>query len=167
LVGAVLVIIGLIADITGIVQSAFGVSLQDLTYTYVLRKTHPVDLDHLKVGECLLDGSLGLDDSSAEFPVAPRVSSCRTPHDAEVFLMTKPWGLDAKFPGDESAQNTADSRCRETFSSYIGISWEDSRYQYVSVAPSNSTWDGGDREILCVVFDPEGRVKGSLRGVGD
>lgn len=84
---------------------------------------------------------------------------CTESHGFEVFAsLVLPDG-DYSTSGIET---TASDRCRSAFASFIGIVYDESALTLRYLAPSRTTWELGDREVLCVVFDPRGRTTGSL-----
>ena len=90
------------------------------------------------------------------------IVDCADPHSFEVFASLL---LDApQYPADTLAA-TATGRCRAAFSAFIGLEYDSSELALHYVAPSETTWDQGDREVLCIVTDPAGRTRGSLAGV--
>jgi len=90
-----------------------------------------------------------------------RVVDCAEPHDAEVFasfVLTEP-AYDRDAIGA-----SATIGCEEAFGAFVGLEFEASELGLRYVAPSEATWAQGDREVLCVVFDPAGTTAGTLEG---
>jgi hypothetical protein len=115
----------------------------------------------LHVGDCLNDASEVGDVSTVP------VVDCDTPHDSEVYASVMM--QDAEYPGAEATVAAAGDACRTAFERFIGIPAEDSIYSFASLYPTESSWDGGDREILCRVAlaREDGtveKVSGSLEG---
>lgn len=114
----------------------------------------------LSVGDCLNDAS-----ETGDVSTVP-VVDCEEPHDSEIYASVQM--NDAEYPGEEATIATADEACRTEFERFIGIPFEDSIYTYATLYPTGSSWDGGDREILCrVALVRDGsmeKVTGSLRG---
>ncbi len=84
---------------------------------------------------------------------------CGMPHKYEVFasfVLT-----DDAYPGDAMKSSSA-QRCRTAFSAFVGVEYDSSALNLRFIAPSKATWAIGDREVLCVVFDPHGDTTGSL-----
>lgn len=108
----------------------------------------------LPVGSCL-------DDVAGGFITGDNVLDCAEPHTYEVFssfLLD-----DGVFPGDEALQTEALDRCGAVFGDFVGIPYADSALDYSYVSPTEDTWAQGDREILCLIFDPvAGQTTGSL-----
>jgi hypothetical protein len=72
---------------------------------------------------------------------------------------------DLEFPGDDATASKADDACYDRFFDFIGAPTDyDGSLNYGYLFPSAESWDGGDREILCYIFDEEGTTTGSLKG---
>jgi hypothetical protein len=120
----------------------------------------------LQAGDCVLGSDLRLDNTSVAMPTTTQVVSCDEPHDGEVFLAADPWAASAKFPGDDSANELTDGRCTEAFRAYVGVDYRNSMLDYTPAAPSTDSWASGDRHILCIAFDPKGKLVGTVRRAG-
>ena len=110
------------------------------------------DVFTLKVGDCLNDGVTETELSTV--PVVP----CDEPHDSEVYaavIMD-----DEEYPGADATIAFADEQCYEEFEDFVGISYDESIYGFSYLYPSQESWDGGDREILCQIsaVDESGNV---------
>jgi len=89
---------------------------------------------------------------------------CAKPHRFEVFAsFVLP---DSEYPGD-TLDATASQQCRTAFSAFIGIDFDASALSLRYIGPSRATWAEGDREVLCVAFDPDGATTGSLANTAD
>jgi hypothetical protein len=108
----------------------------------------------LPVGTCL-------DDLSSDYITDDNVLDCAQPHSFEVFgsvLVT-----DSAFPGADALETQAFDKCDAAFGDYVGIPYADSTLNYSYLAPTAETWAQGDREIVCLIFDPEAeQTTGSL-----
>ncbi|WP_156159126.1 septum formation family protein [Demequina gelatinilytica] len=115
----------------------------------------------LAVGECVDESSLsGSDEEEQQVGSLPRVD-CAGEHDAEVYYVEDL--TDSSLPDDVA--DRADQICYEQYAGYVGVAFEDSRYYYVSLYPSSSTWAYGDRQIACMLVGEAGeRLTGSLKG---
>lgn len=101
-------------------------------------------------GTCLDEGDLPVD--------------CAVEHEAEVYaLVSLPEG---SWPGDEAADAAADEACRSEFEAYVGTAYDDSALYFSYYPPTQDGWAAGDRQVICLVFDPEGPLTGSVRGSG-
>ena len=54
--------------------------------------------------------------------------------------------------------------CEERYEGYVGIPFQDSRYQATYLAPNEQTWAQDDREVVCVAFADDGEMNGSIEG---
>lgn len=112
----------------------------------------------IEIGDCLNDAEI-----STEVSSVPLVE-CSEPHDSEVYALTDTTTAD--FPGDAALSAELDAFCQgEAFTEFVGIPYADSMYNTSGYFPSDESWAAGDRELLCTIYDPNGRVTGSLAGV--
>jgi Septum formation len=116
----------------------------------------------IKVGDCLNDATAGSTVTSVP------IVDCSKPHDSEAFasiLMTED-----KFPGDDAVEAQGSQECHDAFKGFVGVTVENSTsIKFTFYSPTSSSWDGGDREILCLVYsvNENGKIKkttGSLQG---
>jgi WD40 repeat protein len=91
---------------------------------------------------------------------------CEEPHDDEVFgnlELADP--VDAELPAD--IHDRAVAACADRlFERYVGASPVDSPYRVSALTPTESSWDLGNRSVVCLLYDPTGPVTGSARGSG-
>jgi Septum formation len=118
----------------------------------------------LRVGDCLNVGGTVTESEETQMINSVPTVPCGDEHDGEVYashLME-----DAEYPGDEATAATADELCYANFEGFVGMAYEDSALDFTMFYPTAESWElGGDREILCIVVDPEAGVTGSLEGV--
>jgi hypothetical protein len=137
-----------------------GVTLGGCTLVDSVLGTQPegeADVFSIVVGDCLNDAEV-----EDEVTTVARVE-CSEPHDSEVFARTETTG--DTFPGNPALETELADFCRgDVFTEFIGVPYADSAYDTSGYFPSTSSWGSGDRELLCTVWDPEGRVTGSLEG---
>lgn len=111
----------------------------------------------IQVGDCLNDAEVG-----SEVTSVPLVD-CAEPHDSEVYARGE--SAAPAFPGFDALDDELAEFCQgESFTEFIGIPYTESRLQTSGYFPSQESWADGDRELLCTVWDEDGRVSGSLRG---
>lgn len=116
----------------------------------------PSDAYTLPVGACLDDVPSGVISPS-------NLVDCAQPHTYEVFGSF--FLSDGAFPGDDAIESSAYEGCDAVYPNYVGIPWEQSTLAYYYVSPSEETWAEGDREISCLLYDPDtDQTTGSLRG---
>ena len=117
------------------------------------------DVFSLRVGDCLNAADMGGAEGVATVAARP----CTEAHDAEVYASTMM--TDASFPGDDAAFAQADEYCMAEFTTFVGLTYEESVLGVQFLAPSQETWDGmDDREILCIVMDEAGGLTATLAG---
>lgn len=122
----------------------------------VTEGTDKADVFALRVGDCLLtEGSVGEVDS---VPTVP----CSQAHDDEIFhsFMMK----DGDYPGDDAINAEFEKICIPEFERFIGMSYDESTLDMWPFTPTSGSWSQGDREVLCVAWDPSGQVTGTLKG---
>jgi len=91
------------------------------------------------------------------------VIDCSLPHDNEVFHLFDM--DDGDFPGDDAVETDANEGCVAQFEAYVGIGYDDSAIYVRAFYPSVDTWADGDREVVCMLYDPDGeKFEGSMRG---
>lgn len=114
----------------------------------------------LEVGTCFNDPE-SIDDVRSVVVVP-----CDQPHDNEVFaLVTHPAGPDDPYPGADVIAEFAVQECQgAAFTEYVGIEYARSRYFTNQLTPSDGSWRQGDREVVCILFDPTMQLSGSVRG---
>ncbi|MBO0608569.1 septum formation family protein [Myceligenerans salitolerans] len=127
-------------------------------------RTRPVDLDS---GDCL--DTEEIDGVSILYWIP--VVSCEEPHHGEVFGVT--WlddsvGGDAQegsrdAPTQSQLWEAADAYCYPKFDEFVGEAWAASELTYWPVAPSQESWEEGDRKVACIV-ESDDPVTGSLEG---
>jgi hypothetical protein len=92
------------------------------------------------------------------------IQNCTDLHIDQVFDRYDLEGVD--FPGESAVQDSASKHCQDAFGPFIGLPYLESALQYSYLYPSADTWAKGDREIICFVFDPDGKTRGSLKASG-
>jgi hypothetical protein len=123
----------------------------------IVGSTDETDVFAIRVGDCVETADLGTEVET--IPTRP----CSEAHDSEVYASTEM--TETAFPGDEAADTQADEFCYGEFTQFVGLAFEDSLLGYMYLRPTQVTWDEvDDREILCLVVDPEGGVTGTMKG---
>ncbi len=119
------------------------------------------DVFSITVGDCTNDGDL----DSAEVSSVEAVP-CDEPHDNEVYAA---FDVDGdEFPGAAQIQTVATERCLEEFEPFVGAAYEESRFDYWPMTPTESSWGQGDREVLCLVYDVDlEKITGSAAGLAE
>lgn len=117
----------------------------------------------LVVGECFNDTVTILMSEDAVVDV-PR-ENCTLAHDNEVIASIQ---LDGEiFPGDDTLTMQGFKSCLPQFEQFIGVGFEEAgTLEYDFFVPSATSWELGDREILCFVFDSAAQTAYTLAGQG-
>ncbi len=148
-VGAVLVVAVMLAGC-----SAIGGIIKEATGSDPFNNTDPFSI---KVGDCFAEPDFADDDTVSEISFV----ECSAAHDNEAYasvLMS-----DAAFPGDDATVDQAEDACGSRFLSFIGAASDYAgTLNYSAFFPTAESWDAGDREILCYVYDDAGQTIGSL-----
>jgi len=111
----------------------------------------------LQVGDCFDDP----DDPVEQLIEVPLIG-CEEPHDNQVFaLFDLP---DGDFPGDAEVADQARDGCLGRFEDYVGTPYADSELFAAWLPPTQGSWEAGDRQVVCVLFDADGQLVGSQQG---
>jgi hypothetical protein len=120
----------------------------------------------LAVGDCVTSPWIDHPDGSYEV-TEPDVVPCGDAHYGEVYAVARV--SDGPPPNDATYNYEIESVCQgPLFSDYVGgVDFYLSSIYYDSIYPSDSYWDDGAREFICMlVKDASGTSTGSLRGSG-
>lgn len=117
------------------------------------------DVFAVRVGDCLNTAGLDTADEISDVPVVP----CSEPHDDEVYYS---YTLeDGEYPGEDAIIADAGETCVAEFSTFVGLAYEESVLDYWPMYPTAGSWENGDREVLCIAWDPSGaKLTGTLAG---
>ena len=58
----------------------------------------------------------------------------------------------------------AEEFCAEAFAEFVGVDYNESELEINLLYPTGESWAEGDRELVCLVYDPEGPTVGTLAG---
>jgi hypothetical protein len=112
----------------------------------------------MEVGLCFNDEA----DAADEVSSVPDVP-CEEPHDNEVFALIQYTG--ETFPGPDAMQAEAVDLCIGEFEGYVGLPYEESELDVYPLVPTQASWDGGDREIVCALYALDlSQLTGSMKG---
>lgn len=114
------------------------------------------------MGDCF-QPILDKDDASL---LAIAVRPCDTPHLMETIgLRELAGGADAPWPGQREVDRQGERLCVAAFLDCVGIAFDESRLDATYFSPSEATWAGGDRLVICVVeAHPSQPFNRSVRG---
>lgn len=113
------------------------------------------DVFTLVVGDCFNEVDA---DEVTDLPVVP----CDTSHDYEYFHVVQL--PDGDLPDEDALDEATQRECIPAFEDYVGLPYEDSKLGVSTLYPTQGSWDDGDRELQCVLYDPEGSMTGSAKG---
>lgn len=114
----------------------------------------------LAVGDCLTDPA-----GSAQIQQGTVTTiACTQPHSSEVYALPVLSG--AAFPGDDTVTGAASDACANAFTGYVGVDSYSTSLNFSVYTPGQHDWDAGVRTAVCVVFSANGRLVGSVHGVG-
>lgn len=118
---------------------------------------------NLEVGQCIQ-----FDTSATEQSYVDDVE-CDLPHDGEVYAVREllEAGGDL-YPGAAAIEDDAAEICEgRAFENFIGASFERSELAYYVMMPTRTSWDGGDRRVLCLAITADGsELTESVEGSG-
>jgi hypothetical protein len=119
----------------------------------------------VRVGDCFEDPPGILDADNLEVEEIEAVP-CSEPHDNEAYhdfsLGPGPW------PGEVAIFGEADEECFAKFESYVARDYQESRLEFSYFFPTEQSWGGGDREVVCYLFDVNlEKLSGSMRNSGE
>jgi hypothetical protein len=149
--GAVAVVAAAVGISTAATRNADG----------VITSAGTVDAFAVQVGDCFDDEAF----ESTEISELPGVP-CGQPHDNEVYATFDLPG--DKWIGDERVEELAFQGCFDRFEDEIGLSYEESIYDYTAIYPTQGSWTRmDDREVLCVGYHMQyEKLTGSIIGSG-
>ncbi|HET6952015.1 MAG TPA: septum formation family protein [Acidimicrobiales bacterium] len=111
------------------------------------------DVFSMQVGDCLTDNAIG---DVSEVPVVP----CTEAHTSEVFYSHTI--EDGDFPGSDGLTTIGEQACIPAFEQFVGVPYEASVLDVTTLEPTADSWEQGDRELLCLIYDPAGDTVGTL-----
>ena len=148
-----------VLTLTFILVGCFGAERDDTGAVVTAGAVSPFDV---KVGDCLKDPGVNSEEDEVFMVTAV---PCSQPHDSEIFSM---FGTElAAWPGSTDAMfEHATHACLAHFESFVGMAYEDSVLELISMYPTRDSWSLDDREIVCSVAHMEGEMlTGSARGL--
>jgi hypothetical protein len=125
-------------------------------------------LSQLRNGDCLTGTNMGLG-SDNPWPTLTTAVPCGQQHLAEVFFADNAYWA-GQYPGDTVITGKADAQCERVFTAYVGVADAASKYTMDDVFPDATDWSNGERELVCVAYQPASGpagaapVAGSVKG---
>ena len=110
----------------------------------------------LAVGDCFDDAG---GTQISEVPIV----DCAEPHDNEVFRVYDV--ADGDYPGDDALVQQAVATCLPALDDYVGDADVASQLDAFPITPTAGSWEDGDREVVCALYDADlAKLEGSMRG---
>lgn len=129
----------------------------------VTQENNDADVFSIKVGDCANDLS-GDDTSDSSNVSSVDLVPCTQAHLYEAYA-TQDVADASDYPGDDALTKEADDICQGAFDGFLGVSYDDSKMDYTFLYPTPDSWATGDRNVLCLMVDPDGNtITGSLKG---
>lgn len=91
---------------------------------------------------------------------------CSQPHDLEAFAAFDVTAT--AYPGPVSLYMEAEASCLPEFEEFVGLSEADSELAAHYIYPTQWSWNNGDHEVVCALYDPRRRplTLATMRGSG-
>jgi hypothetical protein len=116
-----------------------------------------VSVFDLVKGNCLDGASL-----SDGLVTTIRVVDCSEVHTHEVYYSGR--YPESTFDATK-VSNYANDTCLAQFAPYVGIDYTRSRYQYLHIVPTQESWTrDNDRDIVCLAFEEDATITGTIAG---
>ena len=118
----------------------------------------------LRPGDCFDDVTEG-GEFAQETQTLPMVD-CDDPHDNEAYAV---YDMDdGPFPSQVAIDDEAIARCVPLFEDYVGSPYETSRLDIWWIFPTEESWNEGDQEVVCVLYDLDlNKLTGSMSNSGE
>lgn len=93
--------------------------------------------------------------------------NCQQLHDEEVFaLLNHAAPPGTPYPGDDAVRSYSLDVCLDAFEPYVGTPYGESSLDFSAVWPDENQWSGGDRRIVCFLYDADfQKLQLSMRGM--
>lgn len=115
-------------------------------------------LSDLRVGDCF-----DLQDETTEAIQDVIARPCDEAHAYELFFVAQM--PDGPYPSDQVLAGWLADNCLPAFDAFIGLAYEQSRYDVAWSLPTSDGWEHGQRSVQCAVADPgDAELTESLRG---
>ena len=114
----------------------------------------------LRVGDCF-----NLKDPDEEVTEEVDARTCTEPHQYELYYaIDMP---DGAYPDEDGFTAYVGQTCLPAFDTYVGLPYQDSRYDLVWFQPTPDGWSEGDHEVSCALYDPaNAELTGAIRNAG-
>lgn len=117
-----------------------------------------IDAFNIRVGDCF-DNADAANDEVSDLPGVP----CAQPHDYETYAVFDV-SIDS-YPSEEEMADIAFESCIQRFDSFVGLEYESSVLEVITMYPTTESWQQNDREVVCALYDMnEQKLVGSTKG---
>lgn len=138
-VGAAVVAMAALITVTGVIHASSSAANRPTS-------------DQLRPGDCLTGSNMDLPGSDPWPGHVTRVA-CTQPHVAEVYFASDIWPQSLAYPGEDELISQVNARCENEFAAYDGISLSQSKFDYATISPlDSSVWASGSRRLVCVAY---------------
>jgi len=153
-------VVGAVLAVAALVALGGGDDDAEAGNTSTTPAGEPVAVDRIEVGTCFNDAG----DEGAFDYTELAVVDCEEPHDNEVYHLFDAPGS-ATYPGDDQIATITREGCLSAFEPYVGKPYTDSVFAILPIPPSETSWNGGDREVVCALYDTGRKeLRGSAQG---
>lgn len=96
-----------------------------------------------------------------------RTVPCIVSHTHEVYYRAAFTPINSPFDAAK-VTDFANKTCTEAFTNYVGVPYEQSKFYYVHLAPSEESWNKNrDRDVVCLLLLEGQRLTSSVKGRGE
>ena len=116
-------------------------------------------------GQSVFDMEVGMcfDDVAGDEVTSVPTVDCSEPHDNEVFDIFD--YTESEYPGQDAMNEAARQLCIDEFEAYVEITYQESELEVFAITPTDQSWEDGDREIICNLFNLDfSKLTSSMRG---
>ena len=118
----------------------------------------------LRSGDCFNDADFSFE-GEEEISSLPGVP-CSQPHDNEVYAVFDV-SLESYPASEDTMFEHALEQCLDRFTGFVGIAYEVSELDILTLYPTQESWRQNDREVVCAVYDMNNtQLVGSARDLG-
>jgi hypothetical protein len=109
----------------------------------------------IREGDCI--GEISSDEEVQEVDIIP----CDQPYEQQVYLIQEI--VSDEFPDQAAVEAQAEETCLPGFEEFVGLPYDDSELRIYYLSPSEEGWESEeDRDLVCLVYDPEGSATGTF-----
>ncbi|PZS32620.1 MAG: hypothetical protein DLM59_07840 [Pseudonocardiales bacterium] len=148
---------GIIWLLVTVLVLAFAIAHPTRDHNGRVTSAQTLDIKELKIGDCV-----------AERPTSPvttvKVEPCTRGHVGEIYDVSTMSG--SSYPGNAAVDSYTTERCRRLLPLYLSATPGQSGYDIYYVAPSQESWDGGRKIVVCLLLGKSGELTGSAKGTG-